>query len=618
VTIFQLNLSLIFPLQIITYLCLALIGQALFASDSPYLSRGWLKLLHFKHNNGTAAETYIIEEKFFLSPQKRTPKKEWEAALKLFSSPINSKNNNEDPRCLFPARFKFINMYAKNKLGLIECPNLQKWKDGVNARAVTIVHAAQYIGNPASFFGHLFLRFDVAAIEYQTLRLDTLAHSIGFFAQMPPGTNAFDYVVKGLGGGFPASFIFSTYAKSLEDYNYIEDRDLWEYELNLSQDKIDFMLDHLWEMKNFGKFDYYFLKENCAYQLLAFLEAVEPNWHLTDDFFAYTLPAEGLAKLFAANAIRESSYRPSLGTQLRKRVKKLKAKQLETVDGVIEGVIKPTDVESPEVLDVVIDLIEYKTHKKKGKVPKKYLYIKKESMEKRSSLPILASENIKASPPHLGHSPSRIQVGIERANDEVNLLIEGRPALHNLLEGSGYPAGFSIEVLNIKSKYSQYKNNIFIDELTILRVENLREFEWIDLAPAWQFDFGWNRLKSNKWYGDNNLNFSGEGKLGIASSAQKIIQYYMRAALSYDSDPNILGNFTVGLGVNGGIIFRFHDLISARFDYNFMKELKEDISTYNNFDSKIIWSISTKNALELQLYQSKWLQNYGVFYNYYF
>ena len=62
---------------------------------------------------------------------------------------------------------------------------------------------------------------------------------------------------------------------------WLENRDVWEYELNLEPHEIERLLAHTWEL-GFTRFDYYFFDENCSYHLLSLLDVARPGVELTD------------------------------------------------------------------------------------------------------------------------------------------------------------------------------------------------------------------------------------------------------------------------------------------------------------------------------------------------
>lgn len=60
-------------------------------------------------------------------------------------------------------------------------------------------------------------------------------------------------------------------------------RDIWEYDLAFSQEEMDRMLLHVWELF-FTNFDYY-IKENFSYHLLSLIEAAKPDVYPQDNYY---------------------------------------------------------------------------------------------------------------------------------------------------------------------------------------------------------------------------------------------------------------------------------------------------------------------------------------------
>jgi hypothetical protein len=53
------------------------------------------------------------------------------------------------------------------------------------------------------------------------------------------------------------------------------------------------LLMHGWELGN-AAFDYFYFKENCAYQILSLLDVADPELQLTERFWFYTFPSDGI------------------------------------------------------------------------------------------------------------------------------------------------------------------------------------------------------------------------------------------------------------------------------------------------------------------------------------
>ena len=79
------------------------------------------------------------------------------------------------------------------------------------------------------------------------------------------------YVIRGLFGGYEAGFSDTLFFRQNHMYLENELRDLWVYEMNLEREQQLIIVYHLWELME-SKFEYYFLKQNCAFKMAEILE----------------------------------------------------------------------------------------------------------------------------------------------------------------------------------------------------------------------------------------------------------------------------------------------------------------------------------------------------------
>ena len=71
---------------------------------------------------------------------------------------------------------------------------------------------------------------------------DKLHHSVGYAANIGKDVSTFSYVYDGITGGFEGEFSINPYYINIQEYSNIESRDLWEYHLNISSEKISSFL----------------------------------------------------------------------------------------------------------------------------------------------------------------------------------------------------------------------------------------------------------------------------------------------------------------------------------------------------------------------------------------
>ncbi|MGD9212086.1 MAG: DUF4105 domain-containing protein, partial [Desulfobacteraceae bacterium] len=248
-----------------------------------YENPSWIALLSYRKKFFTTGyHSQADTPDFFLSPQGISdPKAELISTITGF---FDSKfMSDQHPQCRFPARFQWLKQKLKidsEKLPAPDCTCLNDWKKKIKSDKATIVFPASYLNNPSSMFGHLFLRLDASSgVESNPL----MAYTVNFAADTSSQQGTLDYAYKGLLGGFPNTTKIQRFHQRFKTYSDIENRDIWEYQLNLTQSELDQLILHIWELQK-NPFDYYFFDENCAYRQLSLLAVARPDLGLSKQF----------------------------------------------------------------------------------------------------------------------------------------------------------------------------------------------------------------------------------------------------------------------------------------------------------------------------------------------
>jgi len=176
-------------------------------------------------------------------------------------------------------------------------------------------------------FGHTLLRIDPAESENSS---HWLSMAVNFGANINNNDNSILYAFKGLSGGYPGIFIVTPYFNKIKEYNRYENRDIWEYPLNLTPDETRKMVLHLWELKEIN-FRYYFFDENCSYRLLELLQVARPGLQLTEQFGLTAIPVDTVRSIDKAGLINGIQYRPSQSTNVNFLIRKLNSEQQDLV-----------------------------------------------------------------------------------------------------------------------------------------------------------------------------------------------------------------------------------------------------------------------------------------------
>ncbi|HEY8946149.1 MAG TPA: DUF4105 domain-containing protein, partial [Polyangiaceae bacterium] len=452
----------------------------------------WLRLGHYRSGlfGGWASEADA--RGFFLASEgKHDPEAELVATLRaLFSAgPDDDATGRQHPFCRFPARRKFLVEALGIPVARLpgrRCTRLTQYLSELRAVGATLVFSSYYLNNPASAFGHTFLRIEKRGKQTPEGGSDLLDYGVDYSASVDTG-NALLYAIKGLLGLFPGYFRKIPYYTKVREYNDFESRDLWEYELALSPSEMEYVAAHLWELGS-TYFAYYYLSENCSYHVLGLLEAASPRLSLLDGLGWPVVPAETVKALFRnPGLVRAVHYRPSNRTALRRRVQGLNADELDLLARLMTDPRAPFAPAMPEarqirVLDTALDLVDVRLARDLVKERSELgdeAELQQELLLRRAEYDAVSEPAPLAPPfrsmPHLGHGARRLGLGSGYATDSGYYhLLRFRLALHDLVDPSrGYPTWATLEFVPFTLRYRLEQEKPTLEELSLVRVESL-------------------------------------------------------------------------------------------------------------------------------------------------
>lgn len=482
--------------------------------------RTWQVLLHYRSYQFGSGVTSEIDgaEFFFASTGKTNPNAELEATLRAFF--FNKKIGKDKlvSQCAFPARYKWLNSqleFDTRFMPLQKCEPVDLWLERVNAESVSLIFSSYYFTNPVSMFGHTLLRINSA----EEARSSLLDSAINYAAIIDDADDFFVYAWNGLTGNFEGRFSVFPYYEIVKRYNDLENRDLWEYQLNLSKKQIDFMLLHIWEL-SYAKFDFFFMRENCSYQLLSLLEVADPELYLRDQYWTWTLPTETIKQINNQPGLVESIvHRPSLGSQLDHRLTLLNGREKDIVKQLIDITknVNPAEFDSiiasrqALILDAAINFIQYEisANRDTSKDQKENLY---SLLIQRSQLSAGSNFNQNFNPktlvsPDLGHDPARFEIsggrfdrGEKRSGFDEESFVEFsiRPGFHDLLSlEDGHAPNSQINFLDLRARYETKSAEWQLQKFTLLDIVSLYPLSSFIKEPSWKINIGWEVNQDN-------------------------------------------------------------------------------------------------------------------------
>ena len=502
---------------------------------------------------------------FFLSPNgKSDPAEELQATLTHFFSATLVGRSQQPAQCAFVARYHWL----KEKLNFQEsqlipqtCERFNSWMEELNPASISFIFPSAYMDNPASMFGHSFLRVDQ---KDQTPETNILAYTINYAAEVPPNAGI-EFAYKGIFGGYKGFFSTIPYYMKVKEYGDIENRDIWEYRLNFSQEQNRRLLMHAWELGN-AYFDYYFFKENCAYHILSLLEVADPTLHLTDQFHFATIPADTIRLLIRQpGLVKEITYRPARSTLLKRKREALEKQEVPMLAKLISEtrLADQSDFfQLPQkrqafLLDLASDFLRYKGATDKEKV-NDYKAMNRSILVARSHIKIPSApfhiEPFSLSPEN-GHETLRVGEGIGWRNKEFFEEISIRAAYHDLLDpDAGYPQDAQIELGNLRMRHYHGRNQFRIESFTFANVLSLAPIDSLFMSPSWKINVGMDTVKTSSC----DLCSNGYVNGGVGGAFET--QFFQREVffLFGEFDANVSEaydeNHRVGGGVSGGVM----------------------------------------------------------------
>jgi hypothetical protein len=552
----------------------------------------WLRLGHYRKRWFGGWKSEVDGDAFFLAEDGKTnPEAELEATLRgLFSSPRvplsgipQSEAESEPVQCRFPARREWLMKELAIPASALPQVVCQRWSEFfklLKPASLTLIFSSYYLNNPASAFGHTFLRVNKVENAANRDGRELLDNGVDFSARVDT-ENSVIYAFKGLLGLFPGTFNKMPFYYKVREYNDYESRDLWEYDLKLDRKQVEFVVAHLWELGQ-TYFAYYYMSENCSYHILGLLEVADPKLRLVERLGFPVIPADTVKALFAnPGFVQRIHYRPSNRTQFRLRIEGLEPGELAAVEALMENPDAPlpggfSEQRSVKVLDTAIDLVGVKyardLTKERSQMNAHGIELEQRLLERRARFarpseeqrfPISARQM-----PQFGHDSSRIGLGsgYEREDGYFHAL-NFRLALHDLADPAvGYPDGAEIEFLPGSLRYYVESPRITLEELSLIRVKSLSPFTRFDHPVSWLLDFGSKRTRDAGCV--DCLTVFGQFGAGVTLEPfGPALKLFALATAELDA-PARAGYFDTlrfGVGPFGGLRLRFADRLNALF-----------------------------------------------------
>lgn len=275
----------------------------------------WLHLHYYeqsgsKQSSLSGYKSKISNQDFFISKDGKTdPQAELNAFIEATIRQGIDGKGDDSVVCRFPARSHWL----KNQLGLEEvqpnCPEFDAWLQKLDPQRLSVVFAEEYPDRLVSAFGHTLMLIDSSASLADFKAIDK-AHALNDTVAGNPDDAFIVYAAKSAAGGYPNDITIELYPTKLADYLQTDNRDVWTYALNLTDSEVQQIMRHVYETKDL-ELPYYFTLDNCASEILRYIDVVRPKGNLLDEFKLAVVPSDVIRLLQKEGLVNQQHYFPS-------------------------------------------------------------------------------------------------------------------------------------------------------------------------------------------------------------------------------------------------------------------------------------------------------------------
>ena len=479
----------------------------------------WHALLHI-----VRGKSEVPDSRFFLTKNGRTsPSDELEAMLRALLAP--ESEGGEAVHCRFPARARWLTHQlglASEDLPQTPCPALDDWRESLAPRGITLIFPEAFMNNPASMFGHTLLRLDVADPDAPE---NLLAYAIDFTAKTG-GDAGPVFMAKGTFGLYPGYFGLNPYYEKLAVYADWQNRDIWEYPLDLTSEEVEFVLLHLWELDEIA-IPYYFFRQNCSYQLIRLLAVARPELGFRHGFPIAIIPVDTVRDaLDEIGLLGEPRYRPSPATELRVALAALTQEERRLSLELARGALEPEDErvvglapkERGAVLGAAYEALRYTfLQDEKGEEQARDRSYRLLVARSRAAAGGPPSVPVPAVRPDEGHGTALVALAGGVQGDEGYVELRIRPGFHGRLDPSaGFPGDSTVGVLDTRLRWFPGSNRLWLEELVLVELQSNTPRDAFFRPLSWGMETG---LRTRLFPDDGDLDrrhvWRSGGSLGL-------------------------------------------------------------------------------------------------------
>ncbi|MDH4469189.1 MAG: DUF4105 domain-containing protein [Bacteriovoracaceae bacterium] len=552
----------------------------------------WKYLLYYEDSG----KGLVKDDSFYLSKNgKNDPKSEIEFLAKHL---LENNQYSIASLCRFPLRSLWLikKLESQNEKFrfnfdslLAQCHELKDFLKEFAIENASLVFTSYYSYAAASLFGHTFLRLERSAnLGLQQQELLDVGVSFGAVVTTE---NPLLYAINGLLGNFKGVLTAVPYYYKVREYQSFEKRDLWSYQLKLTQNEKYYLLLHLWELAS-SKFDYSFFIHNCSDIILRVIQAIKlVDGNPTDEdliwdnqFPFYVVPVDTVKALKKHHLIETPSFRPGQEKIWQSFYQNLSANEQSELKRLIAAPDRSGWKQNAKLLDSYVQYLDFSKANELLKQDPVATQARHEALTMRSKLPSTDEKKIEwhESPPESVHATRRSTLYARSASfgpnshkrennfKEEGVGIQYRFAFHDALDPNmGTIPGMSLEFLSLKAIYETRENKISMEEIQLLNLMTFSPWKFWRLNPNYQIRVWWDKTSyKDICYQCQGLNaFISLGASTEFKNNSNTILVYSHVAQQLSIMPKLDNDLGWQVGPRIGAFFWYQNSLSSQMDF---------------------------------------------------
>lgn len=549
----------------------------------------WLSLLHYREN-----KPRIQDNHFLVSTNNKqenfSPKKELEATIyKLFK-----QHDKKKIKCRFPAR----DYWLRKQLQLPEndysdCKELHEFLEKAPMDKLSVVYSSENLTSASSMMGHVLFK-----LSGETPKGEQKEHAITFYTEVK-GINLpkilYDSVVQGKEG----YFALSPYQEKHNHYLQTEQRNVWIYDLNLTQTQLKLIQYHLWELRQ-TKLKYFFHTYNCATFTNIILSLSNNTVINAQD--GWKSPLDTVKAIHNAKLVDATHFFPSPRVKVRMLMENKNSKwQQKTYDAFRKDnpSLLPKE-NSQENLFFQVKTLEalsgyFSSRNKTIKTPKIQNFIKKQQKKLSPNL-VININNYKS--PTLAPFDSQIYLKIQQSNDDKKLILGFLPASHTLDDDQRQSLNHSqLRIADMAIAISEKNKTIQLSQFDLYAMTTFVTRDNVTGGISSSFKMGYKQHKKSNLseYGATYI----EGGVGLSHQLHTDITLATLGYLKFDYGKNLNAVIypEISLLING--IYDSKIVLQNRHSFSLLNQKSDVANNWNETSVKVARSFTKNNRISL-------------------